>query len=327
MIDPSKATGARRSASPRVPKAVLARLTDAAPTGDGWLHELKFDGYRILCRIRNGAAQLWTRNEKDWTDRFPSIAAAAAALPCQTAVLDGEVVIQMPDGTTSFQALQNAGSRDRADLLYYAFDVVHLDGHDLMATPLLERKAILQGLIPATGPIRYSDHVVGHGDDMFEQACRADLEGIICKRADSPYRPGRGGDWLKVKCVREQEFVVAGFTEPSGSRSGFGALLLAVNGSDGLEYCGKVGTGFKKDVLLGLRRRLTKLERVKPAVINPPRGADARGVHWVAPKLVAQVAYTERTADGILRHPTYRGLREDKAAHQVRWETPKKSAP
>jgi bifunctional non-homologous end joining protein LigD len=157
---------------------------------------------------------------------------------------------------------------------------------------------------------------------MFEQACRADLEGIISKRVDAPYRPGRGGDWVKVKCLREQEFVIVGYTDPSGSRSGLGALLLAVNGGDGLEFCGKVGTGFSTDVLLDLKRRLSKLERSKPTVVNPPRGADARGVHWVAPKLVAQIAYTERTADGILRHPVYRGLREDKEPHQVRWEKP-----
>jgi bifunctional non-homologous end joining protein LigD len=322
-LTPGRATGARKAALPRMPRAQLATLTDGAPAGDGWLHELKFDGYRMLCRIDDGHARLWTRNEKDWTDRFPSIVEAAESLRVSNAILDGEVVIQLPDGTTSFQALQNAiRDRSRGDLLYYAFDLLYLDGYDVQGAPLLERKVLLRSIIGDFGPIRFSDHVVGHGDQMFEQACRANLEGIISKRVDAPYRPGRGGDWLKVKCIREQEFVITGYTDPSGSRPGLGALLLGVYGSDGLEFCGKVGTGFSGAVLTDLKRRLSKLESARTTMKNPPRGADARGVHWVVPKLVAQVAYTERTADGILRHPTYRGLREDKAPHQVKWENP-----
>ncbi|HEX6693513.1 MAG TPA: DNA ligase D [Longimicrobiales bacterium] len=316
-----------------LPTAQLATLTDTAPEGDGWLHEIKFDGYRMLTRVANGRARLWTRNGKEWTDRFPSIVQAAAALPVKDAVLDGEVVIQLADGTTSFQALQNAlKSRGKGDLLYFAFDILSVNGQDLRQRPLLERKAALQELLSARkassgkassgGLIRYSDHVVGHGAQLFEQACRANLEGIISKRVDSPYRPGRSKDWLKVKCGREQEFVIAGYTDPSGSRAGLGALLLGVHGERGLEFCGKVGTGFNTAMLVDLQRRLSKLERSKPPVVNPPRGADARGVHWVQPRLVCQVAYTERTADGILRHPTFRGLREDKPAGQVRWEKP-----
>ena len=309
----------------RIPKAQLATLTDSAPPGAAWLHELKFDGYRMLASVENGRARLWTRNDKEWTDRFPSIVAALERLKVSECVLDGEIVVQLPDGTTSFQALQNAlKDQSRGDLLYYVFDVMHLDGQDLQRLPLLERKSLLLPLMGGSGPIRYSDHVVGKGDQLFEHACRAGLEGIISKRADGPYRPGRNSDWLKVKCIREQEFVIAGYTDPSGSRSGLGALLLGVYGADGLEYCGKVGTGFDTRTLVELERRLSRLERAKPAFRNPPRGADARGVHWVTPKLVGQVAYTERTADGILRHPTFRGLREDKAAHQVRWE---KAAP
>lgn len=308
---------------PPVPAAQLASLVSDAPAGDEWLHELKFDGYRLLARVEGGRARLWTRNGNDWTERFRSVAEAVEAAVRGTAVLDGEVVIQKPDGTTSFQLLQNLGTGTGGDLLYYAFDLLHLDGRDLTGTPQEDRKAALKSLIGSgTGVLRYSDHVVGNGAAFFRQACGAGVEGIISKRRSAPYRTGRSRDWLKVKCMREQEFVVAGFTEPGGSRQDLGALLLAFNAADGLRYCGKVGTGFSAEALRQLRRRLEALERSGPPVTNPPRGADARGVHWVEPELVAQVSYTEMTQDGILRHPSFKGLREDKAASEVVLEEP-----
>ena len=320
--------GSRKAKMPQEVEPELATLVTAPPAGDEWLHELKLDGYRILCAVEDGEAQVYTRNAKDWTARFSPIAKAAAALPVSSALLDGEVVVLKPDGTSSFQALQNAltESRDR-DLLYYVFDLLYLDGQDLRPAPLTARKEALAGLVSKGFPqdrpvIRLSDHVQGQGEGFYQQACRHGLEGIVSKRADAPYRSGRGKDWLKVKCLKRQEFIIAGYTDPEGARSGFGALLLAVNDGDDLIFTGRVGTGFDTSTLDSLRERLEKLERKTPPVKNPPRGAQARGVHWVKPELVAEIAFTEWTDDGALRHPTFQGLREDKPAADVVREEP-----
>ncbi|HYH46968.1 MAG TPA: DNA ligase D, partial [Thermoanaerobaculia bacterium] len=206
-------------------------------------------------------------------------------------------------------------------MAFVAVDLLRLDGQDLLDLPLLERKRLLADLLAeagaANGVLRLSEHVEGRGDDFFRQACSFALEGVISKRGDQPYRPGRGKDWLKVKCLRRQEFVIAGYTDPEGSRTGFGALLLAVNEGDDLVLAGKVGTGFDDTTLRALHKRLKQLETDKPAVRNPPRGAEARRSHWVRPELVAEVAFTEWTSDGILRHPSFQGLREDKSPAEV----------
>ncbi|HSJ14901.1 MAG TPA: DNA ligase D [Longimicrobiales bacterium] len=316
--------GARPGALPRYPVAQLATLVAAAPVGDDWLHELKFDGFRLLARLESGHVELWTRNGKDWTDRFGAVAQAIAALPVTAALLDGEVVVQLPDGRTSFQALQNAAVDGRGELLYYAFDLLHVDGLDLAEVSQESRKELLRSLVGALpeGPVRFSDHVVGRGPEFFAEACSAGVEGIISKLRSAPYRPGRTRGWVKVKCVQEQEFVVAGYTDPSGSREGFGALVLGVWDEGSLRYAGKVGTGFTSATLRQLKRKLGPLERSSSPLRNPPRGAQARGIHWLEPTLVAQVAFTERTADGILRHPSFKGLREDKPAAEVVLETP-----
>jgi len=321
---PKKIAGARKAKMPQEVEPELATLVAAPPAGDEWLHELKLDGYRILCAVEDGDAQVYTRNAKDWTARFAPIAKAAAALPVSSALLDGEVVVLKPDGTSSFQALQNAltESRER-DLLYYVFDLLYLDGQDLRPLPLTARKEALAALVTKDNPvIRLSDHVQGQGEGFYHQACRHGLEGIVSKRADAPYRSGRGKDWLKVKCLKRQEFIIAGYTDPEGARTGFGALLLAVNEGDELVFTGRVGTGFDTKTLSTLHERLTKLERKTPPVSNPPRGAQARGVHWVKPELVAEIAFTEWTDDGSLRHPTFQGLREDKPAAEVVREEP-----
>ena len=279
-IDPSKVPGARKGRLPGAIEPQLATLVDAAPGGEAWIHELKLDGYRVLGEARDGKVRLWTRNGKDWTDRFSPVAEALAELPVRAALLDGEVAVLEPDGTTSFQALQNAltESRDR-DLVYFVFDLLHLDGYDLRGATLLDRKEALAGVLSGnTSPtLRYSDHVQGSGEAFYQQACRLSLEGIISKRGDRPYRSGRGKDWLKVKCLKRQEFVIVGFTDPEGSRTGFGALLLGVHDDDGkLVFAGKVGTGFNDQVLRDLRKRLGKIERKTPAFANPPprrRGA------------------------------------------------------
>jgi bifunctional non-homologous end joining protein LigD len=315
--------GARKAKIPARIEPQLATLVSEPPRGAEWVHELKFDGYRILCELRDGKVSAVTRGGKDWADRFGVVTRAVAGLPAREAVLDGEVAVLLPNGTTSFQALQNAlgenGSAN-ADMVYFAFDLLYLDGYDLRGVPLMERKQALARLLesqPAQGTIRFSDHVQGAGDEFYRHSCSYGLEGMISKRADLPYEGGRGKGWLKVKCLKRQEFVIVGFTDPEGSRTGLGALLLAVNGKDGLVFAGKVGTGFSAKTLADLRKRLGKLERSTPAFQKAPRGAEARRSHWVEPKLVAEVAFTEWTEDGILRHPTFQGLREDKAASDV----------
>jgi bifunctional non-homologous end joining protein LigD len=316
--------GTRPAPLPDFVAPQLATLVTAPPAGDAWLHEMKFDGYRIVCRLAGRRATLWSRNARDWTARFPGIAAAAARLPVRQALLDGEIAVLLPNGTTSFQALQNALSGDdQGRLVYFLFDLLHLDGQDLTGATLEARKAALEKLLPSArnGPLRYSSHVVGQGEAFFGQACRRSLEGIVSKRRDRPYEAGRGHSWLKVKCVREQEFVVGGFTEPKGTRAGLGALLLGVyDEKKDFVYAGKVGTGFTGTSLAQLRERLDRIRiRDSPFRFRPPGSADAR---WVKPELVAEVAFTEWTEDGRLRHPSFKGIREDKPAREIVRERP-----
>lgn len=317
----------RRAPLPESYEFEFASLSDGPPEDDRWLHEIKFDGYRLLCRIAGGRARFITRGRQDWTMRFPRLAAAAERLPVKNAVLDGEAVALLPNGVSSFQALQNA-FRDAATapIVYYAFDLLYLNGRDLRALPLEERKKrladLIQGAEPA-GPLRYSDHIVGQGRELFREACRRGLEGIVSKSRDRPYLSGRGGDWVKAKCVQHAEFVIGGFTEPAGSRAGFGSLLLGYHDDHGpLIYAGRVGTGFDTRTLQELRRRLDKLEqRHSPFEEFRRRGARWH-THWVAPELVAQVEFANWTDDGILRQPSFQGLREDKPADEVRREQP-----
>ena len=306
----------------------LATLVNAVPEGQNWLHELKLDGYRILCRVDNGRVFLLTRNAQDWTSRFGALARAAEKLGTRQALLDGEVVAADDKGKYSFQLLQNSLRRgDSADLAYYAFDLLYLDGHDLRAAPLLERKESLQRLLSSNrkartaSALRYSEHWIGQGSRLFHKACEMGIEGIISKRVAAPYRSGRGQDWLKIKCSKNQEFVIGGFTDPAGARVGFGALLLGVHDESGsLRYVGRVGTGFNDITLHDLRARLDKLKRESAPFVNPPKGAEAKGAHWVEPTLVGEVVFTEWTSDGFLRHPSFKGLREDKPATQVEHE-------
>jgi bifunctional non-homologous end joining protein LigD len=315
--------GVRRAPLPRSPGVQLATLVAAAPDGPEWLHEIKFDGYRIVARLEHGAARLLSRNGKDWTERFPEVAAAVARLPARDALLDGEVAAVLPGGITSFQALQNvlSGGR-RATVAYYLFDLLHLDGLDLTRAPLEARKEALRDLVrAASDPLRFSDHVVGSGPEVLRQACGMSVEGIVSKRRDAPYEARRSGTWLKVKCLRGQEVVIGGFTEPTGTRTALGALLIGVHDEQGaLRYAGKVGTGFTTATLRALHRRLRALEVPRSPFADRIPGA-ARA-HWVRPELVAEVAFTEWTDDGKLRHPSFKGLREDKAAADVVRERP-----
>lgn len=326
--DRAKVEGAERAAPP--PDFVepqLATLVDTAPEGEEWLHELKLDGYRIVARVDRGTVTLKSRRGNDWTSRLPTIASAVARLPLASAILDGEVVVLGNEGVSDFQLLQNSmeAGKDGA-CVYFLFDAPFLDGHDLRELPLLKRKELLSerlaGLEPAGGPVRLSDHVVGNGGVFFDGACQIGLEGIVSKRVDGPYVSGRTRSWLKVKCSERQEFVIGGFTDPRKTRGHFGALLLGVRDRDKLLYAGKVGTGFTSESLREIKKRLTKLERKTPPFDDPPRGAEAKGVHWLAPKLVAEVEFAERTHDGKVRHASFRGLRDDKTPAEVVPETP-----
>jgi bifunctional non-homologous end joining protein LigD len=312
--------GARRARLRNV-GVQLASLAKEAPAGEDWIHELKFDGYRVLCRVDGGAVRITTRNGKDWTHRFTEVADALAGLPCETALLDGEIVVLDRRGVSRFQRLQNALSgSNRSSPLLFAFDLLHLDGWELTGAGIEDRKSLLRPLVEGVpeGRVRYSDHVRGQGEAFHAQACGMGVEGIISKRLGRPYRPGRGRDWLKVKCSARQEFVVVGYTDPSGSRVGLGALLLGVHDAEGrLVYAGRVGTGFNDRTLAALSRRLEGMRQASPPVADPPRGARSRGVHWVRPELVAEVAFTEWTDDGRIRHPSFQGLREDKEAAAV----------
>jgi bifunctional non-homologous end joining protein LigD len=323
-VNPAEIPGARKAPLPRFVKPQLATLVDEAPAGDDWLHELKFDGYRILCRLQGGKARLLSRSGKDWTEHFEPVARAAEQVGAGEALLDGEVAVLLADGTTSFNALQNASTTPSgARLTYFLFDLLHLDGYDLTRAPLERRKEALRPLLPpaAAGTLRFSDHVVGSGREFHERACRMKLEGIVSKRRDAPYEAARSRTWLKVKCVHEQEFVIGGFTDPEGSRAGIGALLLGVYDGDRLDFAGKVGTGFTDKSARTLRQSLEAIQRkASPFAAKIPGTARA---HWVEPERVAQVAFSEWTSDGKLRHPSFKGLREDKPARQVVRERPR----
>jgi bifunctional non-homologous end joining protein LigD len=299
----------------------LAQLVKAAPSGPGWLHELKYDGYRIGCRIDRGRATLISRNGKDWTDAFPEIAKAAAALRVKSALVDGEVCLVLPDGRTSFQALQNLGRGDRQRLVYFAFDLLHLDGRDLMSEPLEARKRALERIV--RGPrIRFSAHLDADGPDAWREACRLRLEGIVSKPRDQPYLAGRRAGWLKTKCIHQQEFVIGGFTDPEGSRQGIGALLVGHYDGSALIFAGKVGTGFTTKGARELRTALNAIETKDCPFAARPAGWLGKNAHWVRPRLVGEVVFTEWTDEGKVRHPSFQGLRRDKDPRSVVRERP-----
>ncbi|HEY6095608.1 MAG TPA: DNA ligase D [Gallionellaceae bacterium] len=319
--------GARQAAPPAILPPQLATPSEQAPAGKTWLHEIKFDGYRIVAHIEQGKVRLITRNGHDWTARLRAQAKQLEALPVQQAILDGELVALTAGGASSFRELQEALSRKQtAQLSYQLFDLPYLDGHDLSALPLVERKQALRQLLQAAGHepagaadslLRYSDHVLGQGPDFFEQACSLGLEGIICKRANAPYRSGRSKLWLKVKCTQHAKFVVGGYTPPAGARTGFGALLLGNYRAGVLEYAGRLGTGFSNRQLEQLHAQLQQQESAHSPFAPSASLPRLRGLRWVEPRLVVEVEYAERTRDGLLRQPSFLGVREDLDPEQV----------
>ena len=293
----------------------LATLVDHVPTGNRWLHEIKYDGYRTLLAIGGGEGRAYTRSGLDWSDRFAGLIADAVGLRVRSALIDGEAVVLMPDGRTSFHALQAALKETPERIGYFAFDLLELDGQDLKSLPLVERKAKLAGLIgEGQGQLRYADHIVGQGEALFAKFCSTGLEGVISKRIDAAYSGSRSGSWVKTKCIQRQEFVIVGWL-PSDRRRGFRSLLLGVNDAGSLRYAGKVGTGFSDAQMERLLAILAPLAQNKPTVAAPAEVG--RAAKWVKPQLVAEVAFMEVTGDGVLRHSSYLGLREDKKPEAV----------
>ena len=302
----------------------LATLTRDRFSGPDWLYERKLDGERCLAFAGGRGIRLLTRNRQPISATFPEVAGALAVQHETGFVLDGEIVA-FDGGQTSFARLQGrlGVTRPGAELIrrvpvcYYVFDVLHARGEDTRRLPLRDRKQLLAGLLSFRDPLRYTEDRTGDGVAYWQQACRDGWEGLIAKRASAPYRGGRGRDWLKFKCENAQEFVIGGFTDPQGARTGFGALLLGYYEPDGsLAYAGKVGTGFDQRSLHSLHADLVRLERPRPP-FSRPAGLPRTRVHWVQPRLVGQVAFTEWTRDGQLRHPRFQGLRRDKDPSEV----------
>lgn len=320
-------TGAHKAKLPDQLKPELATLVEKAPEGQ-WSYEIKFDGYRIMARIDHGNIKLFTRNGHDWTHKLPKQAQAVAALNLESAWLDGEMVVADEQGVPDFQALQNAfDSGASANILYYLFDLPYLNGVDLREVPLEERRVALSTVLKVNQDplLRFSDSFGEAPEALLNSACQMQMEGLIGKRLGSPYVSRRSSDWIKLKCKHRQEFVVVGYTDPKGSRNAFGALLLGLHDRDSgkLCYAGKVGTGFNETTLKRLYEQLKPLQAKKPSVVNPPTGFEAKGVHWVKPILLAEVAFAEMTKEGSVRHAVFHGLRDDKPAEGITEERPK----
>ena len=303
---------------PRFRPPQLAVLSTTPPSGPEWLHEIKFDGYRVLAAMAGGSAKLYTRSGLDWTEKFRGVAEAVAQLPARGALIDGEVVVPDENGRTDFGRLQRALDGGGETLRYYAFDLLELDGEDLAGLPLIERKRRLAALLSdAPDVILYSDHIIGDGREILEQTCRMGLEGIVSKRADKSYVSRRAPGWIKSKCSGRDEFVIGGWRPSTKKERPFSSLLLGEFEDGKLRYRGRVGTGFDEARLAEIARKLRPLARKTSPFADAPREA-ARDAKWVEPRLVAEIAYAERTADGYLRHPSFIGLREDKPASQVK---------
>lgn len=314
-----------RSRMPPFVEPEKATLVREPLRGDGWLHEIKLDGYRGMVRVDGDDLRFLTSRGNDWSAMVPTILESVGKLGLGRAYLDGELVVLDERGISDFQGLQNAlgTTGGTGALLYHVFDALFLDDEDIRALPIEDRKARLRAALGKSPPknIRFSDHVVGDGPRFFESARDLGLEGVITKRAGTTYVSGRSRDWLKVKCLGRQEFVVVGYTEPDGSRRHLGALLIATRakGKD-LTFAGKVGTGFTERSLADLGKRLSPLARNTAPLEDPPRAAELGRVHWVEPKLVVEIGYSSVTREGKLRHPVFFGLRDDKPASKVVFE-------
>lgn len=315
----------------RYPGVQLATLVEEPPEGDDWIHEVKFDGYRVLGFVSEGEVRIRTRNNQDWTGSFPAIVKVLERLDVEDAVLDMEAVVLDSAGKSNFQSLQGAlsGGNDPSVIVAFAFDLLHLDGKDLTRASLLERKEQLQAMLKRskTGTaLRYSDHVIGDGSKMLAQSCKLGLEGIVSKEASAPYQAGRQRSWLKSKCSQRQEFIIAGFSDAKSGGRSLGALYLAYHQNGDLHYAGKVGTGFTMQSARDLTENFSTLSVARPIFdrteMREVGAGEWRSIHWVKPELVCEVEFTEWTQDGRIRHPSFQGLREDKPATAIKQEKP-----
>lgn len=317
----TQASAARAAGDDPLPSYVefqLATLVDSPPDGDAWFHEIKLDGYRVQCRIDGDHVEVLTRNRVDRANEVPAVVRALRELGVGSALLDGELVWFDQDGRSVFAKLGEALAKGGRGVAFVAFDLLHLGGRDLRRLPLAERKVELKRLLDgASLPLRYLDHVVGEGPAFLAAACDHRLEGIVSKRSDAPYRSARGRDWLKIKCLRRQELVVVGYTPPTHARDRFGSLVLGVYEDDALLYAGRVGTGFDREDRSQIAAKLEALATDACPLAKKPRAPGLTRVQWVRPELVAEIAFTEWTTDGRLRHPSFQGLRDDKAATAV----------
>ncbi|MBV9910536.1 MAG: non-homologous end-joining DNA ligase [Hyphomicrobiales bacterium] len=307
----------------------LSLPVEKPPSGPQWVHEIKLDGFRMAARIDNGRVQLLTRTGLDWTDKYPAAVAAVANVKAKTAYIDGELCGVDAAGLPSFAQTQAATDGERGvHTVYYAFDLLHVGGWDISNLELLKRKELLEPLVANKSGLQFNGHDTGDGELILQHAGKLGFEGVVSKTIDAPYAPGNRGLWRKAKALNRQEFVVVGWSDPEGSRPHLGALLLGYYTDDGkLIYAGRVGTGMPVKVLADLRRRLDPLARkTSPMSVPPPRSTRFGSplvlsrVHWVEPRLVAEITYLTWTADNLLRHTVYVGLREDKPADQVRRE-------
>ena len=315
------------AAMPKEVKPCLATLVDQVPKGADWLHEIKWDGYRLMAHVEGGKVVLKTRNGLNWTKRFPAIAEAVADLPVQSAIVDGEAVIEDGNGVSDFSLLQQALSKTTegiaSDAAFYAFDLLFLDGEDLRSLPLAERKERLAGILSPKGTLRLSEHLEADGPAMVRNACRMGLEGVVSKRRNRPYRSGRNDDWVKTKCTERQEFVIAGFVPSTAVKRAIGSLVLGYFEKGRLVYAGRSGTGFTAELARDLFKRLDALKTGEPPFAGKLTADQRRGAVWVRPELVGEVEFRGWTADKVVRHAAFKGLREDKSADDVVQEGPK----
>jgi bifunctional non-homologous end joining protein LigD len=320
---PAKRANPKAVPLPTFVEPCLATLVDSVPEGSNWVHEIKYDGYRLQARIDGDDVRLLTRKGIDWTHRFRALRDALRRLKLGSALLDGEAVVEDASGHSSFSqlvaALKEGGRSD--EVVFYAFDLLHLDGVAVRDAPLADRKRLLKfalGRRSKSAPVRYSEHLDGDGSEIFAQACALGLEGIVSKRIDKAYRSGRNGDWVKTKCIQMDEFVVGGYLDSNPHPNAIGALVLGYFDRDRLIYCGRVGTGFDVETAHELWKKLQPMRVKGSAFAGGLTALQRRGVIWVEPKLVAQITYRAWTGDGLLRHAAFTGLREDKPSREVR---------